>query len=144
MVKVIVLIIAILLLIPVIAYIFPEELTVESIQAKLKARGFTIEDVQEAKRPMNEADKQWTMKINGERTDLYFYTDSAKLTTQREYQRKDPGTAIVESMHLRESLGAAPNPNLPTYIGKRQKFMMIVTTNNEPFGRRLIYNFEDL
>ena len=144
MMKVVLVIVAILVLLPLLPYIFPKPLTIERIEAGLKERGFTLEDLKEISKPMNEADQQWTMKVNGARTDVYYYTDSAVLTRQREYQRKDAGTAIVETWNLRESLGAAPNPNLPSFVGRNQKFMMIVTTRNKPLGERLIANFKDM
>ena len=58
--------------------------------------------------------------------------------------KKDAGTAIVETWNLSESLGAAPNRNIPTYHGRRGKVMIVVTTPDEGLGRRVVDAFKKL
>ena len=142
--KVIVAVIVVLALLPLLPMIVPKPLTIERIEAGLQQQGFSVSGVEEAVSPMLEADHQWTMLVDGATTDAYFYSDRGKIAKHREYQRKDAGTAIVETWNLSESLGAAPNRNIPTFVGRKGMVLLIVKTHNDDLGQRVVAAFQGL
>jgi hypothetical protein len=140
--KVIIGIVILFALLPILPKLIPKDLTKDVVKAELEDVGYSVANDQEVSSPIYEADKQWSMTINGEKANLFFYTNVGVIAKQREYLRKDVGTAIVESWNLAQSLGAAKNPNPPTYVGRNDMYLLVIETIREDFGRQVIYDFE--
>jgi hypothetical protein len=142
--KVLFVIIAVLIIIPILPRIIPKALTIERVQEGFKAGGFYVENVQGVSPARLEAEKQWTMTVAGALVDVYFYTNVGVIAKQAEYQKKDVGTAIVETWNLSESLGAAPDPNVPSFSARNGMFLIVATTPDKGLGARIATAFSKL
>lgn len=141
--KGVLIVVVLVVALPFLVKLLPKKLTIERIQTGLN-RDFLVANCKEEPNRWNEADQQWSMTINGQTTNVFFYTDPGVIAKQYEYNKKDVGTAIVESWGLRESLGAAPNPNMPTFIGRNGMFLLIIATTDADLGRRVAEAFQKL
>ncbi len=142
--KVILIILVVILLLPVLPSLIPEEVTIDTIVNTFEDKFLTVENVRKVDPPQLDSAKQWRFTINGYSAELYYYEDYAALVKQFEYQKKDAGTAIVETWNLRESLGAAPNPNIPTFAGRNDPYMLVVRTPDKEIGQHIIKVFKDI
>ncbi|HOZ47421.1 MAG TPA: hypothetical protein PLO37_13750 [Candidatus Hydrogenedentes bacterium] len=135
--NVIIAIVVILLLVPLIPKLMPKKLSIQRIEYGLQAQGFAVGSIEEVKRPENEAAQQWNMTVNGQKTSAFFYTDVGAIAKQHEYHKKDAGTAIVETWNLAQSLGAAPNRNIPEFVARNNMWLFIVRSPDKELGRRI-------
>jgi len=144
-VKIILVIVAVvLILVPVLPKILPKPMTFERIKAGFEAAGLPLTDYAPLPQPGLEAVEQVGMYIGDVRVDVYHYDDEGKIAKQLEYQKKDAGTAIVETWNLAQSLGAAPSRNLPSMAARRGRFMAVATGPNEAMVKRVIEVFRKL
>ena len=142
--KVLIIIVVLLVFLPFLPRILPKRLTIDRIQQGLQAAGYQVAEFKEVTAPQLEADSQWSMAVNGARTNVYLYTDVGVIAKNHEYQKKDVGTAIVETWNLQESLGAAPDRNIPTYVARKGMFLIIVATPDQALGAALTQAFKKL
>jgi hypothetical protein len=143
-IKVFIYAVLILVALPFLPYILPKAMTFERIRAGLEQGGFTLQDFQTLPTPGNEAIGQIAMTIDDAHVDVYQYDDEGKIARYHEYQKKDPGQAMVEAWGLAQSLGAAPSKNLPSLAARRRMFLMVATGPDEALLKRIIDRFQKL
>lgn len=127
--KILLVIVAVLLLIPAVPHalrLLPQGVSFERAQAALEDAGLEVREWQEVP-PGLEAVAQVRAQVAGARVDIYQYADRGKLAKHLEYQRDDPGQAMVEAWGLAEALGAARPQRIPTRVGGRGLFMIVAT-----------------
>ncbi len=114
-----------LILFPLIPRLLPKPASFERAKAAFEEAGFTVSDYQVLPHPQMEAGAQASMKIESAFLHIYRYDSEGKIRKHMEYQKKDAGTAIVESWNLAQSLGAAPKKQIPSIAVRNGKYMLI-------------------
>lgn len=142
--KILIVVVAVLILVPVLPKILPKPMTFDRIKAGFEAAGLPVTDYAPLPYAGLEAVEQVGMYIGQIRVDVYHYDDEGKIAKQLEYQKKDAGTAIVETWNLAQSLGAAPSRNLPSLAARRGRFMAVATGPDEAMVKRVIEVFRKL
>lgn len=118
------LIIAVLAL-PLLVQWIPDPLSYERIETAYRAAGYLLEN------PRDEPDlgrgqaEGWSFFIDGYRIEVLRYTDRGKIALQLEYLKPDPGTVMVESMNMAQSLGAR-QPAEKYHAQRRGMFLVYV------------------
>ncbi len=142
--KALVVIVLALLVLPFLAKLLPKPLTYERMEAGFKAAGLQVEAFQQVGTPGLEADAEAAATINGTMVNIYHYANEGKIAMQVEYQKKDPGSAIVESWGLAQSLGAAVPQNQPSKAARRGMFMIVATGPDEAMVKKIVEAFHNL
>jgi len=142
--KVIIAIIVVLVALPVVVNLLPEPMSFERVHDGFEAAGFTISAAGLVESPRLEAAEQFNMTLDGARVELFRYNDRGRIARQFGYQQQDPGEAMVESMGLREALGAAPTPKVKTSAARRGLFMILVSSADADVRARVIRTFKEL
>jgi len=114
---------ALLILIPVLAPLFPSQLTVEGIEEGMIGHGFTIGNEQTVDPPEAGAITQKAMTVNGADAYLYQFDSELKLEAQRKL--------------LKSSFG-------DDSVARNQMFLLAVVTFNDDLRRRVCRAFESL
>jgi len=119
---------AVLLLpfLPRLLALLPEPVSFERAQLAFYEAGLQIQEWQEVA-PSLEAVAQVCGVIKGATVNLYQYDHEGKLVKQLEYQREDPGQAMVEAWGLAEAVGAAQQQRVPSRAARRGMFMLVAT-----------------
>lgn len=141
--KILILIVVMAVVLPLIPLIMPKPMTFERIKAGLETK-FTLEEYEEAPQPQLQSIKQVGMYIDTARVMILQYDDEGKIAKQREFQKKDPGQAMVESWGLAQSLGAALPKETPMMTERRGMFLIIVSGPDEQLLRRILETFKNL
>lgn len=134
--------VVLVILIPFLPMIIPKSMTFDRITTAIRDGGMPIEQYTEPPTPGLESIAQVSFYTLGARVDIYQYDDEGKIARHFEYQKQDPGTAIVEAWGLAQSLGAAPSRNLPTLAARRGKFMIVATGEDKELLKRIIDMFK--
>ena len=82
------------------------------------------------------------MMIGSVRVNIYQFDDVGVQARQFEYQKKDPGQAIVETWGLAQSLGAAVPKQTPSLAAQRRSFMIVATGEDKALLNRIIEVFK--
>jgi len=142
--KIVVVLVLILVLIPVIAALKPKPITLERARTVFEENGLIVESAEEATAPQIQAVEQFTLHVNGARVEIYRYDDEGKIAKNYEYQKTDAGTAIVESMGIADSLGAAAPRSTKSDAARKRKYLVVVTTNDDALRATVIRLFKSL
>jgi len=138
----------IILALPVVFHtlkaIIPQSITIERFEAALNQSGLVPEGVQRCEQPNLDAAEEFSLRINGDHVQLFRYADRGKIAAQYEYQKKDAGSAIVETWQLSESLGAAKPSSKPSSAARSGMFMVVVTSEDAALRQKVIEVFKSL
>ncbi len=142
--KIIIIVVGILVLIPVIAMLKPKPITLERARAVFEDNGLIVESAEQVPAPQIQAVEQFTLQVNGARVEIYRYDDEGKIAKNYEYQKTDVGTAIVESMGIADSLGAAPPRATKSDAARKRKYLVVVSSNDDALRSTVIRLFKSL
>lgn len=143
-IAVVVIVIGVPVLLPVIQGLLPEPITFERVIAGFQEAGLPLSDYTELPAPQLEAIAQLSMRIGNANVDVYHYDNEGKIVKQLEYQKKDAGTAMVETFNLAQSLGAAPSRNKPSVAARRGMFMIVAIGEDRALLNRIVNTFRSL
>lgn len=135
--KVLLLIVAILVLLPVVVRFMPRPMDIERIQKAFEDGGYTILGLQEAATAQRDAVQEWQFTVEGYRIEVYRYDSEGKIAKNREYLKPDPGEKMVEAMNLAQQLGAAESKNLPSAVARKGMWLIHVVGEDESFCNTL-------
>jgi hypothetical protein len=124
--KLLIVVVLVLILIPVVPRLLPKPLTFERFQEAFLDAGLNVEQFRPVT-PSLEAVEQVSAVINGAQVEIYRYDNEGKIVRYLEYQKKDPGAAMVESWGLAQSLGAAVPQELPSRSARKRMYMIVAT-----------------
>ena len=139
--KIIFIVLAILLLIPVLSKIMPTPLTMDRLEAGFKKSGLPFKEVKHVP-PSMEAIDQLSLTLEGTTVDIYQYDDEGKIARYFEYQKPDPGQIIAEGMNIAASLGAAQTHKIPTDAARRGMFFIVVASEDAALRTKVIDLFK--
>jgi hypothetical protein len=126
MLKAFILIVILIIAAPFLLDLLPEPLTYERIEAAYRAAGYTLENsINEEANLGREEAEGWSFYIDGYRIEVLRYTDRAKMVTNLEYLKPDPGSIMVESMNIAQSLGQT-RPTEKSHAKCRGSFIVYV------------------
>ncbi len=138
-----VVLLALIPVLPALKRYLPKPVTVERIVEAFEEAGFEVADIRPGTMAaFRQAADHTAMKVNGAQVDIFVYDDVGKIAKQQQYLRQGPGEAMVEAWNLSEQLGAAPNPNTPSDVARKDMFLLVVTDDNDDLRRRIIQTFE--
>ncbi|HOQ90618.1 MAG TPA: hypothetical protein PLO53_04920 [Candidatus Hydrogenedentes bacterium] len=137
-------ILAILVALPFLVRLWPEPLTMERIRQGFEASGLPVEGMRLAPKPSNESVSELNFMVGGVSVAVYQYDNAGTIARYQEYNRKDPGTAIVESWNLAQSLGAAVPKQTPTRCVRRGYFLLVAIGDDVATLNRVVEVFEQL
>lgn len=129
---------------PFVVKYWPKPPSFERAREAFEKAGWTVEDYTPDASLNLGAESSVLMRVNGVRVEIYHFTDEGKIATQLEYQKKDVGTAIVETWNLAESLGAAKPANLPSQAARNGMFMIVATGENKDALHEVVKVFQGL
>lgn len=129
---------------PYIQQILPKAVTYERAQAAFTAAGMSVDSPHSVAPANLEAVEQMEMYVNGMLVDIYRYDNEGKIAKNVEYQKTDPGTAMVEMFNLAQSIGAAPSKNAPLFADRNGMFMIVATGPDKETLRRIVQVFTSL
>lgn len=135
--------VVVLLAFPFVMKLIPEPLTMERVQAGFAASGLPVVQLQQVA-PTNESVAELSGIIGGVSVNVYQYNDEGKIARYTEYQKKDAGTAVVETWNLAQSLGAAVRKDTPSKYLRRGMFLVVATGNDVAMLDRVIAAFKGL
>lgn len=141
--KILIAIVVIVLLVPVAVKLLPKPMTWDRMQNGFKNAGLTVEQFEVVPASM-ESVEQASATINAMMVDIYRYDDEGKIVRNLEYQKPDPGAAIVESWGLAQSLGAAVTKKIPTRSARRGMYLIVATGEDEASLDRIVQAFKAL
>lgn len=141
--KLLVVVVIAVLALPFLPKLLPKPLTFDQMKTGFAAAGLNVEQFQETS-PTLESTAEASATINGATINIYQYGDEGKIVKNLEYQKNDPGSAMVEAWGLAQSLGAAPNRNKPRRSGRNGLFMIVAIGDDKEMLKRIVDAFEDL
>ena len=124
--KLLVSLVILVLAFPFLAKLIPDPMSIERVRAAFEAAGYEVEKFDVIGTPNREAVAQWVLTVTGYRVEVYEYDSEGKIAKHLGYLAPDPGASLVTSMGIAESLGAAPDPNLPSVALRKGKWMVQV------------------
>lgn len=125
-IKILVILVALIIGVPILIQFLPEPLSMERITEGFRKSALGVSDVQIINPPTNEAVAQISFTVGGALVNVYRYDNEGTIARYAEMYKKDPGTAIVETWGLAQSLGAAPSRNKPERVARRKMFLLVV------------------
>lgn len=137
-------IIVLLVLLPLIPRLIPQEKTFDTFQAAMEKKGFSIANVKEIKPPQQGAIAERELTINDIRVEFFRFDDEGKIATQYEYNKPDAGSAIVEAWNLSEKLGAAKPAERSYYPARNGMLLLIVYTEDKALRMQIVKAFESI
>lgn len=143
-ITVVILLVAVPVLLPIIQGLLPEPIAFERAVAGFQAAGLPLSEHSVVAAPQLEAIAQISMRIGNAQVDIYHYDNEGKIVKQLEYQKKDAGTAMVETWNLAQSLGAAPSRNRPSVAARKGMFMIVATGDDKALLNRIVNTFRSL
>ncbi len=141
--KVVIFAVVVLLAFPFVMQLIPEPLTLERIQAGFAASGLPVAQMQQVN-PSNESVAELAAIVGVVSVNVYQYNDEGKIARYTEYQKKDAGTAVVETWNLAQSLGAAVRKDTPSKYLRRGMFLVVATGDDTAMIDRVIGVFKGL
>ncbi len=111
---------------PFLIKLIPDPMSIERVRTAFEAAGYEVEKIDVIGTPSREAVAQWVLTVTGYRVEVYEYDSEGKIAKHLGYLAEDPGASLVSTMGLAESLGAAPNPNLPSVARRKGKWLVQV------------------
>lgn len=129
---------------PHIMRLMPQAVTFDRAQAAFLAQGMTVDSPHPVMPPGLEAAEQMQMYVNGMIVDIYRYDNEGKIAKNIEYQRTDPGTAMVEAFNIAQSLGARPSQSTPTLAQRNGMFMLVASGPDKAVLKRIVEVFGSL
>ena len=125
--KFIISLVILVLAFPFLVKLIPESMSIERVRAAFEEAGYNVEKFDAMSIPQREAVATWQLMVTGYRVDVYEYDSEGKIAKQLGYLAPDPGAAMASSLGIADSLGAAPDPNLPSVALRKGKWMVLVT-----------------
>jgi len=123
---------------PVVVKYWPKPASPERAKAAFEAAGMTVEDYAPTDSPGLGAIDGANMTVDGIMVTIYHFDNEGKIATQIEYQKKDAGTAIVETFNLAQQLGAAQPKQTPSAAARRGMYMIVATGEDEGAVQRIV------
>lgn len=145
--KVLIGVVALVILIPLLpklAQLMPEPVTLDAIEPAFTRAGLAVSDVAKTNAPGLDAVEGISMVVNGADVVVYRFENEGKIATQLEYQKPDAGSAIVETWNLSESLGAAKPKNKPCSAARNGMFMITATGEDKTLNAKIVQLFKAL
>lgn len=124
--KLIVSLVILVIAFPFLAKLIPDPMGIERVRAAFEEAGYEVENFDALDTPGREAIAQWVLTVTEYRVEVYEYDSEGKIAKHLGYLAEDPGASLVSSMGIAESLGAAPDPNLPSVALRKGKWMVQV------------------
>jgi len=134
----------VLVALPFLVRLWPEPLTMERIRHGFETSGLPVEGMRLAPHPSNESVAELNFMVNGVSVAVYEYDNAGTIARYQEYNKKDPGTAIVESWNLAQSLGAAVPKPTPTRCVRRGYFLLVAIGDDTATLNRVAEVFQQL
>ena len=144
LVKFLILAAVVVVLAPLAPRLMPKPASFERTKAAFEAAGYTVNDYNVTAPGQLEAVEQASMTVAGAWVDVYRYDGEGVIAKQIEYQKKDAGSAIVETWNLAQSLGAAPNRNRPSMAKRNGMYMIVATGDDKALLKELVGIFAGL
>lgn len=135
---------AVLVALPFLVRLWPQPLTMDRIRQGFATSGLPVEGMRLADRPSNESVSELNFMVNGVSVAVYEYDNAGTVARYQEYNKKDPGTAIVESWNLAQSLGAAVPKPTPTRCVRRGYFLLVAIGEDTAILNRVAEVFQQL
>ena len=142
--KFVIFLVVIVVAAPFVMRLMPKPVTFDGAKAAFEKAGFTISQYGMAQTPGQRAAAEADLIVNGVYVSIFQFDNEGKIATAMEYQKKDAGSAIVESMNLAQSLGAAVHKDTPSRAVRRGMFMMIATGQDQAMVDRIASVFESM
>jgi len=145
--KVLIGVVALVILIPLLpklAQLMPEPVTLDAIEPAFTKAGLAVSDVATSPNPGLGAVGEISMVVNGANVIVYEFDNEGKIVAQLEYQKPDAGSVIVETWNLSESLGAAKPKNKPCSAARNGMFMITATGEDKALNSKIVQIFKDL
>lgn len=133
-----------LLALPFLPGLLPKAVTFERAEQAYRDSGLEVQEWARAASPGLEASEEVRAQISGATVNLYRYTNEGKIAKQLEYQKQDPGSAMVEAWGLAQSLGAAQSHQTPTRSARNGKFMIVATGEDTALLNQIVQIFTAL
>lgn len=130
------------IVLPFLPKLVPEPLSFERFQAGFQAAGLAVEDFHPVS-PSMEAVEQVQATVGGALVNIYRYDNEGKIAKHLEYQKQDPGAAMVESWGLAQSLGAAVPQQTPSRSARRKRFLLTVSGPDEAVLNTIVRAFQN-
>jgi len=134
----------VLVVLPFLVRMWPEPLTMERIRHGFETSGLPVEGMRLAQQPSNESVAELNFMVNGVSVAVYEYDNAGTIARYQEYNKKDPGTAMVESWNLAQSLGAAVPKPTPTRCVRRGYFLLVAIGDDIATLNRVAEVFQQL
>jgi len=134
----------VLLAAPFAMRLMPKPVTFERAKFALEKAGMTVGDFQMAQTPGQRAAAEADCMVNGVTVNIYQFDNEGKIVSAMEYQKKDAGTAIVETMNLAANMGAAVHKETPSRAVRRGMFMLVATGEDKRMVERIASVFESM
>ena len=128
---------------PFAVKLWPKPASFERALAAFEGAGMMV-DVQSTENRALEATEGWLLNVDGIRVELLRYESEGKIAKQLEYQKKDAGTAIVETMNIAQSLGAAQHVQTPSEAARNGKYMIVATGHDKDKLHAIVALFRGL
>jgi hypothetical protein len=141
--KVLVVAVVLLIAFPLVKKMMPKAVTFDRAEKAFIAAGLPAANFQETA-PGLEAVAQVSGTIGSATVDLYKYDHEGKIAKQLEYQKQDPGQAMVEAWGLAQAMGAAVQKSTPTRSARNGKFMIVATGEDPALLDRIVAVFNSL
>lgn len=129
---------------PIAKNYWPKPASYDRAKAAFEAAGMTVEDYAVTDSPGLGAVKGANMTVDGIMVTIYYFDNEGKIATQIEYQKKDAGTAIVETFNIAQQLGAAQPKQTPSAAVRNGMYMIIATGEDQQTVNRIAAIFSDL
>ncbi len=136
--------VVVLVALPFLVRLWPEPMTMERVRHGFEISGLPIEGMRVAERPTNESVAELNFMVNGVSVAVYEYDNAGTIARYQEYNKKDPGTAMVEHWNLAQSLGAAVPKQTPTRCVRRGYFLLVAIGNDVTTLNRVVEVFQRL
>lgn len=134
----------ILLAAPFVMRLMPKPVTFERAKTAFDKAGMAVSQFQMAPSPDQRAVAEADLVVNGVNVSILQFDNEGKIATAMEYQKKDAGTAIVETWNLAQNLGAAVHKDTPSRAVRRGMFMMIATGQDKAMVDRIAEVFASM
>jgi hypothetical protein len=133
-----------LLAAPFLMRLLPEPVTFDRAKLAFGQAGLSVSDFQMAATPGQRAVAEAYMMVNGVSVSIFQFDHEGKISTAMEYQKKDAGSVMVESMNLAQNLGAAVRKETPSRAVRRGMFMLVATGQDQAMVNRIADVFESM
>ncbi|MBI4560297.1 MAG: hypothetical protein HY706_22135 [Candidatus Hydrogenedentes bacterium] len=130
------------LMIPAIIALWPKPITVKRVQEALERKGFTVGNVQKMRKPRFEAIEETALTINGAWAYLYRYNNEGKIIKYLPRDKGGTGEQALRLMSLAGALNFGRQTAVPTSVGRRGMYILLITGLDETRREEVIRAFE--